>query len=311
MKNNSIEKIIFFGSDENSSALLELLIENNYNISLVITKTEKQNGRKKNINPVKTIANQNNLKILETDRLGAEEFTIIKNIKPNVGILLSYGAIIPQNIIDLFPSGILNIHPSLLPKYRGSSPIQYALLNGDLETGVSVMLLSKQMDAGAIIIQEKIKIEKNDNYSTLSKKLFEIGNKLLIENIKKYINCEIKPKNQIEKNATFTKIINKEDGLINWNDAYLSINNKIRAFENWPNTYTKFNGKILKIIKAEISNKKSKYKTGEIFEDNKKIAIQCGNGILYPLIVQLEGKNQTNINSFINGYKSFVGTILS
>ncbi|MDD3284857.1 MAG: methionyl-tRNA formyltransferase [Patescibacteria group bacterium] len=309
MKDKSI-KIIFFGSDENSSTLLELLIKNKYNIQLVITKTEKQNGRKININLVKNIAIQNNIKILEADKLSDKEFEIIKNINPKIGILLSYGAIIPENIIKIFPFGILNIHPSLLPKYRGSSPVQYTLLNGDEYTGVSVMLLTKKMDAGPIIAQEKMKIENNDNYSSLSKKLFDAGNKLLIENVEKYINGEIKTRNQDEKNVTLTKIIKKEDGLINWNNSSGNINNKIRAFENWPSAYTRFNEKILKIIEAESVNKNSNNKIGQVFQENNDIFIQCKSEILKLKKIQLEGKSSCDIKSFVNGYKNFVGSIL-
>lgn len=304
-------KIIFFGSDENSSALLELLIKNNYNIQLVITKTEKQSGRKTNINLVKSIANENNIEMLETDKLSAKEFKFIKNIKPDIGILLSYGAIIPENIIKLFPSGILNIHPSLLPKYRGSSPIQYTLLNGDSKTGVSLMLLTKKMDAGPIIAQERIKIENDDNYSSLSKKLFGVGNKLLIENISKYISGEIKAKSQDEKNVSLTKIIKKEDGLIDWKTDAKSINNKIKAFENWPSAYTKFNGKILKIIDAEYLEKNSNNEIGKIFLEDSEIFIQCRQGLLKLKKVQLEGKSSCDIKSFINGYKDFIGSVLS
>ena len=308
-KNN---RIVFFGSDENSAKLLAELIQNDYNIELVITKTSKKTGRSKKQNPVKKIAEQSNIKIAEKDRLNdSESIEIIKNTKANLAILLSYGTIIPQEILDSFPLGIINIHPSLLPKYRGPSPVQTVLLNGEKETGVSIMLLAKKMDAGPIIIQEKINIEPKDNHEILNNKLFSLGNKLLLENLQRYINKEIQVHSQDNNQVTYAQMIEKKDGLIDWNNSAKKINNQIRAFYNWPGAYTYFNDRLLKIIEAKIENKNTNHQIGEVFLDNTQIAIQTNNGILHPLIVQIEGKQKMDINPFINGYKNFIGTILT
>ncbi|MCD4705168.1 methionyl-tRNA formyltransferase [bacterium] len=319
MKNNN--KIVFFGSDENSAKLLDELIQANYNIELVITKTSKKTGRSQKQNPVKKIASQRSIKIIEKDGLNdSESITILENTNARLAILLSYGTIIPQKILNLFPLGIINIHPSFLPKYRGPSPVQTALLNGDSETGVSIMLLSKKMDAGSIIIQEKINIEPEDNHETLNQKLFSLGNKLLINNLDKYINNEIQIHHQDNNQATYAKMFEKKDGLIDWHNSAEKINNKIRAFYNWPGAYTYFDnkpqhltkcrGKLLKIIEANINDQKTNHQIGEVFMNNDQIAIQTKNKLLCPLIVQIEGKQKTNINSFVNGYKNFIGSIL-
>ncbi len=310
MKNN---KIIFFGSDKNSAHLLQTLIDNSFDIILVITKSDKKSGRDHNraiSTPVKIVAQKYNIKILEKDKLSKEDLKIIQNLNPDIGILLAFGAMIPESIIKIFPHGIVNIHPSLLPLYRGSSPIQYTLLNNEKYTGVTVMLLKKGMDNGDIIVQGKIMIDTHDNYETLSNKLFLLGEKLLLNNIQKYIDNIISPIKQNENLATFSKMIEKNDGLINWNDSVEKINSQIKAYYLWPNSFTKFNNQILKIKSANTENISLNKKIGEIFLIDKKIAIQCGNGILYPQIVQLEGKKETDINSFINGYKDFVGSIL-
>lgn len=307
MKDN---KIIFFGSDYNSAQLLEKLINNKLNLKLVITKSEKNTGRKQKKNLVKKIAQENNIDVLEKDKITEKDFEQLKNIQADLGVLLSYGAIIPQEIIDIFPLGILNIHPSLLPKYRGSSPVQTSLLNGDQITGVSVMLLSKKMDAGPILLQEKINISENDNYKTLSNKLFELGDNLLIGNLENYINKEIIVQDQNHTEASFTKMLNKEDSLIDWNKSAREINNKIKAFYGWLGTYTFFNNKKLKIIEATTSNKTIDHKIGEVFLDNQEIGIQTGKEILYPKIIQIEGKQKTDIKSFANGYQDFIGSIL-
>ncbi|HNZ86141.1 MAG TPA: methionyl-tRNA formyltransferase [bacterium] len=306
MKNN----IIFFGSDINAKNLLEKLVNSNFNICLTITKSEKKTGREKKQNPVKLFCVEKNINFLEIDKIEKNHIKIIKSHNPDVGILLAYGVLIPQNVIDLFTYGIINIHPSMLPKYRGSSPIQSALLNGDSETGVSVMLLSKKMDAGPIIAQQKLKIEKSDNYSDLSKKLFNLGIELLLQNLEKYLKQEIIPTPQNEEQKTITKMIEKSDGLINWETNAKDIFNKIRAFELWPGAYTKFNGKILKIIEADFEEKITENKIGKVFIESDKVFIQCKNSVLELKKVQLEGKSSCDIKSFINGYRNFVGSIL-
>lgn len=311
MNNIKSTKLVFFGSDKNSAQLLTELIQANYNIKLVITKTGKKTGRKQKQNQVKKIAKQNNLKILQKDRLNdLNSVQILKNAQADLAILLSYGSIISPEILELFPKGIINIHPSLLPKYRGPSPVQSALLNSENETGVSIMLLDKKMDAGPIIIQKKIDIKPEDNYETLSSKLFSLGNELLMHNLEKYIKGEIQSHPQNEQQASYSQIIKKKDGLIDWNNSAEKINNQIRAFYLWPGTYTYFNDKLLKIIEAETLKKDTKYKIGQIFKDEDKVAIQTKIGFLCPQVVQLEGKQKMDINPFVNGQPNFIGSIL-
>lgn len=310
---NSIKptNIVFFGSDQNSAKLLAELIQADYNIELVVTKTSKKTGRSQKQNPVKKLAEQYNIKIVEKDKLSdSESIQILQNTEAHLAILLSYGTMIPPEILNSFSLGIINIHPSLLPKYQGPSPVQTTLLNGDQEAGVSIMLLVKEMDAGPIIVQEKVKVEPEDNHETLNNKLFSLGNKLLMDNLEKYINKEIETHPQDKSQATYTEIIKKENGLIDWNNSAQKINNQIRAFYNWPGAYTYFDNKLLKIIEAEFEKKNNKHQVGEVFLNNDRIAIQTKNGLLYPLIVQIEGKQKMDINPFINGYKNFIGTIL-
>ena len=304
-------KIVFFGSDQNSANLLAELIQAEYNLELVITKTSKKTGRSQKQNPVKKIAEQFNLKILEKDKLNnPESIQAIQGTKATLAILLSYGTMIPLEILDSFPLGIINIHPSLLPQYRGPSPVQTTLLNGEEETGVSIMLLVKEMDAGPIIAQEKVKIDSDDNHETLNNKLFSLGNKLLMNNLEKYIQGEVQAHSQDHSQATYAEIIKKKDGLIDWSNSAEQINNQIKAFYNWPGAYTYFNDKLLKIISAQFEEKRTNHQIGEVFSDNKRIAIQTREGLLYPLLVQIEGKQEMEITPFLNGYQDFLRTIL-
>lgn len=308
MKNKNI---VFFGSDMNAKNLLEKLFLESFNVSLVITKIEKNTGREKKQNPVKQFCEDHKIEYLECDKIEKNQIAIIRSKNPEVGILLAYGAIVSQDVIDMFPFGIINIHPSLLPKYRGSSPIQTVLLKGREKTGVTIMLLSKKMDAGPIIIQEEVKINNYDTYTKLSEKLFQKGIELLLKNLEKYLSGKIKLAPQDESKKSFTKMIKKEDGIIDWETNAKDIYNKIRAFEIWPCAYTKFNGKILKIIKAEPLEKNTDNKIGKVFSDDIEIFVQCKDGILKLKKVQLEGKSSCDINSFVNGYKNFIGSILN
>ncbi len=304
-------KLVFFGSDQNSANLLAELIQAEYNIELVVTKTSKKTGRSQKQNPVKKIAQQHNLKIAEKDKLNDPgSIKILQNTESNLAILLSYGTIIPSEILDSFSLGIINIHPSLLPKYRGPSPIQTTLLNGETETGVSIILLEEKMDAGPIIAQKKISISPKDNHQTLSHKLFSLGNKLLLDNLAKYIQGEIQVHPQDNGQATYCQIIKKEDGLINWDSSAKKINNQIRAFYDWPGAYTYFNNKLLKIISAQVEKQQDNHQVGKVFERENKIAIQTGDGLLYPQELQLAGKAKTTISSFLNGHQDFIGSVL-
>ena len=270
MKEKSNYNIVFLGTPDFASPSLQALLKlETLNLKLVITQPDKPVGRKKVLtaSPIKTLALKNNLTV-------GHDLTEIKTIKPDLCIVVAYGKIIPQDILAVCP--FLNLHPSLLPKYRGPSPIQYALKNGDSETGVTIMELDAGMDTGPILVQEKANIEAEDNYPTLSKKLAEQGANLLVKTLQE--NPEPKP--QIIDKKTVTKLIKREDGEVNLkNDPPEEIINKLRAFTPWPGIFTYYNDKRLKILKAHLSN-------GQLILNQ----------------VQLEGKKPISYQEFINSY---------
>lgn len=247
-------KIVFFGTEGESALVLEKLIDNNFEISAVITKPDSPRGRGQQIDSpmVKKLAIKSSIAVLQPKELLEMSSWISKN-KPDTGILVSYGKIIPQKIIDLFPLGIINIHPSLLPKYRGPSPIETAILNGDEVTGVSLMALSAEMDAGPVYAQEKVALDGSETSPDLYEKLFTVGSNLLIDNIDKIVKGGLKPATQNSTHATYCKLLKKSDGILDPTIMTATeCERRIRAFLCFPRTRLNFMGTETIITKAKI-----------------------------------------------------------
>jgi len=243
-------KIVFFGTEKESSLVLEKLISNNFDISLVVTKPDSVKGRGQKIYQpdVKKLALKHNIAVSQPNNL--KELVLPKN--SSVGVLVSFGKIIPQSIIDSFKYGIINIHPSLLPQYRGPSPIETAILNGDDETGVSLISLSSKMDAGPIFAQEKISLSDQEYKSELYKVLFELGSKLLIKNLDKIVSEKLEPTPQNNSLATYCHLFKKTDGNLDSNNmSAIECERKVRAFIGFPKTNINFSGKKIIVTKAK------------------------------------------------------------
>jgi methionyl-tRNA formyltransferase len=317
-------KTILMGTPEFAENIFRLFynaLKDKFEIIAVITAEDKPVGRKQilALSPVKKWALENNLPILQPDKIRKPGWVEkIKELNPELIILTAFGQIIPQEILDMPKHGALNIHPSLLPKYRGASPIQSVILNGETETGVCLMIMDAEMDHGEIISNLQFSISNKPNYTELAKELSDLGAELLIKALPDYVDGKIKPRKQEHNRATFCKIIKKENGKIDWNKSAEEIERQIRAFQEWPETYTDFKGKILKILEADTINKKTpsttlgvNYKIGEVFlDENKNLCVQTGNGILILKQVQLEGKKPITAKEFLNGHKEIIGTIL-
>ncbi len=317
-------KIIFMGTPEFGAIILKGLIKNDYKPILVITPPDKPVGRKQILTPppVKLVAQKYKISIEQPEKVPSFKLQV-SSLKPDLIICAAYGQIIPQEILKIPKYGCLNIHPSLLPKYRGPSPIQNTILNGDKETGITIILIDEKMDHGPILAQQELEFSifnfqfsnkspgreadspegcipiTKITYEELNKNLAELGVKLLIKTIPKWINGEIKAKVQDESKTTYTKIIKKEDGKIDWKKSAEEIERQIRAFYSWPGTFTFFkkNSKILrvKILEAESLNK----------EDPKQLCIKCKKGYLAIKKLQPEGKKPMTAEDFLRGYHGY------
>jgi len=313
MKNNL--NIVFFGTPEFSNIVLEKLIKSPYKPSLVITVPDKVAGRKKELTPppLKSLILEHktwNIKILQPEILDESFKFQVSSFKPKLFIVAAYGKIIPQEILNIPSLGTLNIHPSLLPRYRGPSPIQNTILNSDRKTGVTIILMDEKMDHGPIIKKQAFAVSKNETYETLGNNLFRIGADLLINTLPKYVENKIKPKNQNHKKATYTKIINRENGNIDWNNSAVQISNQLRAFTPWPGIYTTWNNKRFKILSLSTTKSPNNVTIGKVIKQSSSFAVATSNGLIIPKEIQLEGKKIQNAKEFLNGHPSIIGSIL-
>ena len=327
-------KFIFFGTPEFAAIILEKLIAADYVPVAVVCNPNEPVGRKQILTPplVKRL-------IEKHLPAGRQEGPIeifqpatkldllalcpkLSAIAPDFMVIAAYGKIIPKEILDIPYRGTLNIHPSLLPKYRGTSPIQYAILKGDKETGVTIMGVDEEMDHGPILANSILPIANSDTYEILSQKLAISGAELLIKTIPYFISGNIKPIEQDHSKATYTKIIKKEDGEIYWLKNADEIERMTRAYYPWPTSWTTWNNRILKIIETkplESSEKDFtdsaiadfvKWPIGRVFLYNSIIAVKCGQGALIIKKLQLEGGKVLTAKEFLNGHKNFVGSVL-
>lgn len=311
------KKIIFMGTPHFASEILKNLLDNKIGIDCVFTQPDRPVGRKKELipTPVKALALKNSIEVIQYEKLNGDVVDLLKKKSPDLIIVAAYGVILPKKILEIPLFGCINIHASLLPNLRGSSPIHNAIKLGKEETGVSIMLMDEGIDTGAVFLEERVKIERQDLYSDLENKLIKASNKVLLPTLEKIIKREIKAVSQNKENASATKMIKKADGKINWQlQNAKDIFNLYRAFHVWPKTYTflkikKLDKKITLTFK-DYSNKNYKENIGQIFEENGQFLIQTIKGTLEIDTIQLEGKKEVSVKNFINGNSDFIGRIL-
>jgi len=306
------QKIIFMGTPKIAEEVLSKLINSEYRPELVITQKDKPVGRKQDVlaSPAKLLAEKNNIETFTPDSLKDE--SVVKKIKdfnPDVIIVVAYGKIIPQSIIDIPKFGVLNIHASLLPKYRGASPIQHAILSGDKITGVTLMQIDEKMDHGPMLAKKEVEISDIDTTETLSEKLSEAGSYLLLEVLPDLFLGKIKPKEQEHEKATLAKILKKEDGEVKEEQTAKEIERMSRAFYPWPGIYLnlklkdkELKLKLTKIALAECEDKKDKL----YLNKDKKLILNTKDGCLELIEVQPESKNKMSGEAFYQGYRALL-----
>jgi methionyl-tRNA formyltransferase len=298
-------KIIFFGTSEIGLPILQELI-NKHEVLAVVTSSDKPVGRKQILtpSPIATIAETYKLPVYKPSKIknNPQFINTLQSFGADIFIVVAYGKILPLELLAIPPLQTINVHFSLLPKYRGPAPVQFALLNGETQTGATVFILDELVDHGPILGTVKVDILPEDTNLTLQHRLAEVSAKLLIDILPKYQSGEIIPSEQNHELATTTKIISKDDGRINWNESAETIYNKWRAYQPWPGIYTLWNNQLLKIIECA----PSKQTINLPFGTTQKDLVSCGNNSVLQLItVQLEGKNQTSIKDFLNGHPQF------
>ena len=302
-------RIIFMGTAELSCASLETLArEENFHVAAVVTQPDKPKGRdlKLQPSPVKSLALKLNLPVLQPERARDEKFIDeLHALKPDLIAVVAYGHILPQTILDLPKFGCLNVHTSLLPKFRGAAPIQWAIANGETETGVTVMKMDAGLDTGPIISQRRTTILLADDSSTLHDRLALLGAELLTQTIPDFVAGKIQPMPQPAEGVSHAPKIKKEDGRIDWDLPAKTIWNRLRAFTPWPGAFTFLAGEpkphLLKIWKAGTVEQSGR--TGEILSADKTgIIVGCGENALRILELQREGGRRMHAAEFLAGH---------
>lgn len=309
-ENSNKIKLIFIGTPDFAiPALLSIINHPDFEIIAVITQPDKKVGRKQTLTfpSVKTTAIKHNLLVWQPIKI-REIVNNIAAIKPDVIVVAAYAQIIPELILSIPKFGCINIHGSLLPKYRGASCVQAAIISGDNETGITIMKMDKNLDTGPILKQSSIKIINNDTAGTVSIKLAELGGQMIAQTIKSYINSDIKPIQQDDKQSTYAPTLKKNDGIINWLKTAPEIERFVRAMLPWPGAWTTWQNKKIAIKKIHSINIETTAQVGQVFIYEYAPAIQCGHGLIVFDLIQLEGRKEATGKDFLCGYKNFIGS---
>jgi methionyl-tRNA formyltransferase len=296
-------KIAFFGTQDFAATILEgLLSDTTFSVETVFTQPDRKVGRKQIIeeSPVKKLAAKHGV---HTEQPESLKNYSIETGKYSLAIVAQYGLIIPQHIINAFPQGMINVHGSILPAYRGASPIQAALMAGEKTTGITIMIMDSLVDHGPILAQKSLPIALGDTYATLAQKMAIEGSKLLLDTLPKYVGGDITPQVQDHSQATFTKLLTKDNGKIDFTLPAKTIYNLYQGLTPWPGIWCTWNDKRLKLLK--ITEAEKTLLPGEVLIEDKHIFIGCGENSIEILELQLEGKNSMTADVFANGYKNF------
>ena len=302
-------RIVYLGTPDFAVKPLESLVKNGAEIVAVVTNKDKPVGRKQVLTPppVKQFALEHNIPVLQYNKIREEGVEDLKNLQPDLMITCAFGQILSQEILDIAKYGVINIHASILPAYRGASPIHYAILNGEKQTGITIMKTDIGIDTGDIILQKSIDIAYEETCGELFDRLSLLGATCIIEALSLIENDKATFIKQDENKATFTKIIKKEYAKINWEDSAESIYNKIRAFNPAPVAFCSFLGEPFKIYQAKVCDLQGK--VGEILKADNELIIACGEKALSLLKVQKAGGKPMLIQDFLRGSKLQVGGI--
>lgn len=310
-------KTIFLGTPEFAIPPFEELLRTNWiQLLAVCTQTDKQAGRGQKITepPVKKPAKENGILVLQCEKIAKEKEVIekIKELKPDILISCAFGQILNEEILNIAPHGVINVHASLLPKYRGAAPVNWAILNNENETGITIMKTELGLDTGPVILQEKCKIDINETSLDLTKKLSILGAKALLKTLELIKDGKAKFIPQDNSKATKAPTLKKELGLINWNKSREEIHNKIRGLQPWPSAFTHFRGGTIKIWESGMGgNGEEGMASGTIVEIGDCIKVKTGDGLIDIYKLQPENRNIINAQDWINGARPKIGDSFS
>jgi methionyl-tRNA formyltransferase len=308
-------RIVFMGTADFAVPVLAALADSSYDVAAVYTQPDRPAGRGRAPAPpsVKRFAVLRGLEVRQPERLrGEQELQALAALRPEVIVVAAYGQILRPAVLEIPRHGCLNVHASLLPRHRGPSPLAAAILSGDEETGVSIMLLDPGMDTGPVLAQERVPILPEDTTGSLLVKLADLGTRLLLDVLPRWVAGEIVPQPQDETKATYSRIVTKDEGELDWSRPAVELWRRVRAFQPWPGAYTFWNGKLLKVLQAvpmpDLDAEPGEVRT--VKSQPAQLAVQTAAGSLGLVEVQIEGKRALSAEEFARGARGFVGSRL-
>ncbi len=306
--------VVYMGTPDFAVLPLKALIENGYNVTGVITQPDKPVGRKSILTPppVKTVAVENGIPVFQPCTLkNGEGVKILRELKPDVVIVVAYGKILPADFLEFPKYGCINIHGSVLPKYRGAAPIQWSVLNGDEYSGVTSMQLNEGLDTGDMLICEKLKIGEDETSGELYERLSPLGASVLLKTLDLLKSDALSPVKQNDSESSYASMLDKSMSPVDWSLSSSEIHNKIRGLDPWPVASTLLNGKTLKLFKSHITGEKSQKCAGSVITDKNGLKVVCGDGVCISISeVQYEGKKRMSSVDFFRGFKTDSDTVL-
>ena len=317
IKNSFAMKVrtVFMGTPQFAATILESLLRSSCQVLAVYTQPDKPAGRGRPVVflPVKKLALERQIPVIQPETFKSSEvMNKLASFQPELVIVAAFGAILPPEVLSLPKFTCLNVHPSLLPRHRGPSPVANTILCGDELTGVTIMLMDTGMDTGPILAQEKAGISFADTTGSLSKTLADVGAKLLLETLPGWLNKELRPQVQDEAQATYSKLITSENAEIDWHLSAVELWRRVRAYNPWPISYTWYQGKRLRIHRSIPFGNIAEGELGEVIAlpESPEVGVVTGQGILGLCQVQLEGRRQMRVDDFVRGQKDFIGCVL-
>jgi len=303
-------RLVFMGTPAFAVPVLKALIRSEDEVVAVVTQPDKPAGRGKRLTPppVKLLAQRHGLPVLQPEKIREESFLrTLKDLAPDAIVVAAYGKILPKEVLEIPPHGCLNVHASLLPKFRGAAPINWAIISGEKETGVTIMLMDEGMDTGDIILQEAVPIGPEETAGELHDCLAELGARLMVEAIRGLKEGYLSPRKQPEEGVSYAPMLRKEDGWLDFSRPAEELANLIRGLDPWPSAYTRFRGKLLKLFRPEVIPAKVSASPGEIVSLEDGIVLATGKGLLKVKEVQPEGKKRMSAAEFVRGYRPQTG----
>lgn len=299
-------KIVYMGTPDFAVPCLDRLVKDGYDVCCVVTQPDKPQGRKQILTPsdVKVCAMKHGIEVYQPQTLRSEEaYEYLKCFGADYFIVAAYGKILPKNILDLPRYACINVHGSLLPKYRGAAPIQRSVLAGDKVTGITTMLMGEGLDTGDMLLKSEYEIDINATSGEVFDALAQSAPDLLIETIEKYTKGEITPVKQDESKATYARMLSKDEAVIDWSKSALDVHNLVRGMAPWPVAYSFYGDKKIKIFTTRMTDEKSSLEAGKLKEDKNKVFVTCGDGkFIEVLSLQLEGGKRLEAKQFLAGH---------